>query len=296
MTVLPALLAAVAVYLLVSAAFVLRAEPRPRRRRAPKPSSRVSLETRLRQSGVSLSPGRYRATVFGSVFGAGLVLYVLAGNVPLAVLTAAAVGFGPRAFYRRRREQLLSARVAAWPEAIRDVLTHVAVDQTLHRALVELGRSGPVPLRPVWQSYARNAAVLDVPAALAQVRIELADPVSDQVLEALEAAHDRGTTVVVAVLRSLAEHVTRDIQLREQIITGQAEVRSQAVVAMVLPFAVLAFLVSSSPEFAAFYATSGGWFVIGLGAAMAVGGWKLITTLGRFPAEPRVLRRRGEVL
>jgi len=216
------------------------------------------------------------------------------GSVPLAVLPAAAVGVAPRSFYRRRRERLLAERVAAWPEAIRDVLTHLSVDQTLHRALIELGRSGPAPLRAAWRSYTVNAAVLDIPVALAQVRADLADPVSDHVLEALEAAHDRGTTVVVAVLRSLADHVTRDVQLREQIITGQAETRSQAVVAVVLPFIVLAFLVSSSDEFAEFYAQPGGWIVVGLGTVMAVGGWKLITTLGRLPTEPRVLIRRSQ--
>jgi tight adherence protein B len=294
MTILPALLAAAATYLFVSGLARGR-EPSARRRvRRPKASSRASLETRLRQAGVSLSPARYRATVLGSAVATWLVVDAVTGSVPLSVLPAVAVGFGPRAFYRRRRERLLAERVAAWPEAIRDVLTHLSVEQTLHRALSELGRSGPAPLRPVWRSYEANAAVLDVPAALAQVRADLADPVSDHVLEALEAAHDRGTTVVVAVLRSLADHVTRDAQLREQIITSQAETRSQAVVAMVLPFVVLAFLVSSSEEFAGFYSTSGGWIVIGLGAAMAFGGWKLISTLGRIPSEPRVLTRRGE--
>jgi len=294
MTIFPALIAAAAVYLIVAGITAFRNPAKARRVRVAKPSTKVPLETRLRQAGVSLTPSRYRITVVATIVGTWLIVYAITGSVPLAVLPAAIVGFAPRSFYRRRRERLLAERVAAWPEAIRDVLTHLAVDQTLHRALIELGRSGPAPLRPVWRSYAVNAAVLDVPAALAQVRADLADPVSDHVLEALEAAHDRGTTVVVAVLRSLADHVTRDVQLREQIITGQAETRSQAVVAMVLPFIVLAFLVTSSDDFGDFYSSTGGWIVIGLGTAMAVGGWKLISVLGRLPTEPRVLSRRGE--
>lgn len=291
--ILPGLFAAAATYVLVSGVFARRAPARPARPVRARPG-RVSLEVRLRQAGVSTSPTRYRVTVFASMVAVGLVVFAVTGNIPLTLLGAVTVGSVPRGFYRRRRERLLAERIAAWPEAIRDVLTHLAVDQTLHRALVELGRSGPEPLRAAWRSYTVNAAVLDVPAALAQVRVEFADPVSDRVLEALEAAHDRGSTVVTEVLRSLAEHVTRDVQLREQIITGQAETRSQGVVAMVMPFVVLAFLVSSSAEFAAFYATPGGWIVIGLGAVMALGGWKMIATLGRVPVEPRVLIRRGE--
>ena len=156
--------------------------------------------------------------------------------------------------------------MAAWPEAIRDVLAHITVGSTLHAALVQLGRSGPEPLRPVWRRYARNAAVLEVSAALEQVRDELADPVSDRVIEAFMAAHERGQSVVVDVLRTLADDVTKDLQLAEQIITGQTEVRAQAVVAAMLPFVVLLLLVSSNDGFRDFYRTGAGFVVICIGA------------------------------
>ena len=86
----------------------------------------------------------------------------------------------------------------------------------------------------MWRRYALNAPVLEVSAALEQARDELADPVSDRVIEAFAAAHERGQSVVVDVLRTLADDVTKDLQLAEQIITGQTEVRAQAVVAVVL--------------------------------------------------------------
>ena len=56
-----------------------------------------------------------------------------------------------------------------------------------------------------------------------------------------------------------------------------------------LPFAVLVFLVASNENFRSFYRTSAGWVVVSIGVAMAVGGWKLIATLGRIPTEERVL-------
>ena len=91
------------------------------------------------------------------------------------------------------------------------------------------------------------------------------------------------------MLRTLADDVTKDLQLAEQIITGQTEVRAQAVVAAVLPFVVLAMLVSSNDGFRAFYRTTAGFVVICIGAAMAFVGWKLINAIGRLPEEPRVL-------
>ena len=99
-----------------------------------------------------------------------IVAYAATATVPLALVPTVVVGAAPRAFYRRRHDKMLAARVAAWPEAIRDVLTHLGVDNTLHRALVQLGDSGPAPLRPVWQRYARNASVLDTPDGIGDMR------------------------------------------------------------------------------------------------------------------------------
>lgn len=282
-----AFLAAIAAFSLVNGltrpASAQHRRPRVSRRRRP------DLEVRLRQAGVSLSPSRYRATVAGSVAAVFVVAYAMTGTLALAVVPAAVVGFAPRAYYRRRQHKELAARMAAWPEAIRDVLSNITVGSTLHGSLVRLGRSGPEPLRPVWRRYALNASVLEVPAALEQVREELADPVSDRVIEAFAAAHERGQSVVVDVLATLADDVTKDLQLTDQIVTGQTEVRAQAVVAAVLPFVVLALLVSTNNGFRDFYRTTAGFVVILIGSGMAFVGWKLINAIGRLPADPRVL-------
>jgi tight adherence protein B len=292
MTLLAAFLAAASAFLLVQAV-ANRNTPRRHRIRAQHRQARAPLAVRMQQAGIDISPARYRLTVAAAMAATFVVAYGVTSTVSVALAPAIAVGWAPGAFYRRRRDRRLAARVAAWPEAIRDVLSHLAVDATLHRALVQLGETGPVALRPVWASYARNAQVLEVPAALAQVRAELADPVSDHVIEAFEAAHDRGAKVAVEVLESLAEQVTRDLALVEEVITGQAEIRAEAVFAVVLPFVMLGFLVASNDAFARFYSRPIGWIVIAVGAAMAAGGWKLINTLGRIPTEPRLLARRS---
>jgi len=287
---LAALLAGIAAYLVVVGIMDAR---RPRPARAVEPAmAKATLEERLRQAGASITPARYRATIAGSVVGTFVVIYGLTGTPPLAIPPAIAIGLAPRSFYRRRYTAAMTARVAAWPEAIRDVLAHLGVGHTLHRSLCLLGSTGPEPLRPVWARFERNAAALDVSTALALTQDELADPVSDRVIEAFVAANERGQSVIIEILRSMADNVSRDVQTAEQIVTNQMEVKSQAVVAVILPFLVLGFLVISNNAYRDFYRSPGGWMVIALGAAMAFGGWKLITVLGRIHGEPRVLTRQ----
>jgi tight adherence protein B len=287
-----ALLAAVAAYALATALLDWR-RPRPARARRTRRTGPSRLQQRLDQSGAGISASRYRLTVVGTMLGVAFVIYAATGTASLAVPPAIAIGVAPRIYFQRRHAQGLAERRAAWPEAIRDVLASLGAGHTLHRSLCMLGDSGPQPLRPTWRRYERNSAALDVGAALEIARSELDDPVADRVIEAFTAAHEHGRDVIVAVLRSLADNTTKDLQLVEQITTGQTEVRSQAVVAVILPFGVLAFLVAANESYRSFYQTTGGWFVVSVGVLMAVGGWKLITALGRIPVEPRVLVRGG---
>lgn len=292
MRLLVALLAAVAAYALVTGIVDWRRPPAPRARRV-RPQRRSNLQQRLDQAGAGISAARYRLTVVATVCGVAFVIYAATGTASLAVPPAVAIGLAPKLFFQRRQAKVLAARRGAWPEAIRDVLAHLSAGQTLHRSLCLLGESGPLALRPTWQRYERNSAALDVTTALELARAELADPVSDRVIEAFAAAHEHGRDVIMSVLRSLADNVTRDLQLLEQIATGQTEMRSQAVIAVILPFAVLAFLVAANDGYRSFYQTTGGWIVVTIGVGMAAGGWKLITLLGRIPAEERVLTRPG---
>jgi tight adherence protein B len=287
-----ALLGAVAAYCLVTAVFDSH-RPRPQRvvpLRVRRPSA---LQQRLDQLGAGVSAVRYRTTVVGSVAASALIVYAATGSVALAVPPAVAVGLAPKLYFERRHAKLLAERRAAWPEAIRDVLARLAVGETLHRSMCLLGRAGPLPLRDPWRRYEWNSAALDVATALEIARDELADPVADRVIEAFAAANEHGRDVIVSVLRSLADNVSRDVQVAEQVTTSQTEIRSQAAVAVVLPFLVLGFLVAANDGYHSFYQSTGGWIVVAIGVLMAVGGWKLITVLGRIPVEPRVLDTSG---
>lgn len=164
---------------------------------------------------------------------------------------------------------------------------------SLHRGLVELGRTGPEPLRAAWQRYERLTAALDHRAALQAVQAELADPVSDRVITVLLVAHEQGSGVVLDVLRELADATAKDVRLHDEIETAQLERRIEARAAVVLPFGVLVLLCSSSPPYRDFYSSGAGLMVIFVGSAMALAGMAVISRLGRLPVEHRVLVGQG---
>ena len=195
----------------------------------------------------------------------------------------------PRVVFARRRQVLVRARLSAWPDALRDLITHLRSSLSMHASLCELGRTGPPSLRPYFTRYAGLAGALDQRTALEVVREELADPLSDRAIEVLLVAFDQGSSVVIDILDDLAASSAEDLRLLDEIDTLQLETKLEARGAAVLPFAVLAVLCLFTPGYRSFYATSAGWVVVMLGALMSVGGLALISRLGRVPAEERIL-------
>ncbi|MEW6474324.1 MAG: hypothetical protein AB1679_18890 [Actinomycetota bacterium] len=297
MRLLAGLCAAIFAYLLVGVltghaprSLPHRLTSNPRRTRA---RGRVPLSTWLDQAGASVSPAQFVGVSVGVAICAFIVVWAVSGAASVALVPAAVAGSLPRAWYARQRARVVQERVAAWPEALRDLVAHLEVPMALHGSLVELGHSGPEPLRPTWRRYATLTAALDARAALEALREQLADPVSDRIFEVLLVAHEQGASVAIDALRDLAASTTADLRLAEQIETAQLEHKIEARACVVLPFVVLVLLCSSSPPYREFYASPGGWLVIATGAVMSLGGTVIIDRLGRLPAEERVLAGRG---
>ncbi len=285
MTLLAALSGGVFVYLLVG--FLTDNPPRSlTRQRRRRSSRRLSW---LNQADLAVTPRQFVAVSAAAAIVTFLVVWALSGALPVALVPALAVGCLPRLCFARQAQRGAEARVSAWPDALRDLVAHLEAPMSLHRGLVELGRSGPEPLRAAWRRYARLTGALDHRTALNAVKSELADPVSDRVVEVLQVAHAQGASVVIDVLRDLADATGKDIRLREEIETAHLERRIEARAAVVLPFAVLVLLCSTSEPYRDFYSSVGGLVVIVLGSVMAIGGMTLIRRLGRLPVEARVL-------
>lgn len=256
-----------------------------RRRRVPT----RRFQSWLYQAGTGVSPAQFLAVSGGGALLTFLVVWALAGAAPVAFVPAVAVATIPKSWFARQRAQRQRERLAAWPDTLRDLLAHLESSMPLHTALVELGHSGPEPLRPTWRRYGLLASALDHRAALEAIRSELADPVSDRVIEVVLVAHEQGSAVVLDLLRDLADSTTDDIRLVDAIETAQLETRIEARAVAVLPFVVLVMLTSRSPDYREFYSSALGVAVIVVGAVMTLLGSLAIQRLGRVRGETRVL-------
>ena len=291
MRLLAGLAAAVLAYLVVGAALGVRPQLLPSSR-----SRRNRAERRrewLHQAGTGVAPAQF---VVASLLGgavAGLVVWLVARVLPLTLLAAGVTALWPRAYYARRRRRITAERMAAWPDALRDLIAHLRAPLSVHAALLELGRTGPLPLRPSFARYGALSAALDHLRALEVVREELADPLSDRIIEIILVAFDQGSAVVIDILGDLATATGADLRLHEEIETAQLETRLEAWGAAVLPFAVLALLCATSRDYRAFYAAPAGWIVVAVGGAMSVAGLVAINRLGRIPSEERILAGGG---
>lgn len=243
----------------------------------------------LNQAGVAVSPAQFVAASLGAGLAVATLVAAFTGVGAIGLAAGLAVGFLPRSVFSRRGRSARADRLAAWPDALRDVVAHLRASMTIHASLTELGRTGPPPLRPSFDRYERLAEALDHKSALEVVREELADPLSDRIIEIMLVAYDQGTTVIVEILEDLAASTTRDLNLLEEVETAQLETRLEARGAAVLPLVVLGLLCASTPGYRAFYSTAAGWLVIGFGCLMSLVGLIVIGRLGQAPTESRIL-------
>lgn len=291
MRLLAALSAAVTAYLVLGAA--LGVHPRWLSRSEHRRDGSQRRREWLHQAGSGVGPAQFVAASVTGGLTAGVVVWAVSRVLPLALVGGAVTMLWPRAHYARRRRRLAHDRLAAWPDALRDLIAHLRAPLSVHASLVELGRTGPVPLRPHFARYATLSAALDHRKALEVVREELADPLSDRIIEIVLVAMDQGSGVVVDVLGDLAEATAADLRLHEEIETAQLETRLEARGAAVLPFAVLLLLCATSPDYRAFYSTPAGWVVVVIGGALCLVGLVSISRLGRIPPEERILAGGG---
>ncbi len=255
----------------------------------PRRAVRARVQVWLNRAGLGLTVERFALASGLLAAASGLAVWVATAAPGLALVAGMIAAGGPAAVHDRRARSWTRAGVEAWPDALRDLATNLRAPMSLHDALIELTICGPERLRPVFGRYQAVSATLDPAAALEMIREDLADPVSDRIIEILLVALEQGSAVVVDILLDLAESTGADLRLLTDLETAQLETRVEARVAAVLPFAVLGLLIGRSPEYRAFYATGFGTMVIVAGGALVLVGLRIIARLGGTMAEERVL-------
>lgn len=266
--------------------------------RTPRPRRGPTRQEWLVQAGATVTAAQLRAVTILSGLGVGAAALLVTHTFVVAVLPAVAVAAFPWTYFARQRALRARTRIAAWPDAIRAVLAALEANAGLHQALGHLSTTGPEALRPVFSRYAAVATAVDQKAALEVVRAEMADPVTDSIVEVLSQAMDRGPGVAISVLRDLAEDVAADLQTLERIDTLSLEQRLNARAAFVLPYAVLVLLCLRAGPYRDFYRSAAGLAVAILGGLLSTAGLSIVTRLARLPEPERLFtgtRRLGSI-
>lgn len=247
----------------------------------------------LNQAGVDVTPIQFVLVSLSAATMIAAVVFGVTGVAPLGAVAGGLTLLMPRSAYAKRRRELTKSRLGAWPDALRDISAHLRSAMSVHASLCEVGRSGPEPLRPYFSRYAGLAVALDYKSALEVVREDLADPMSDRIVEVLLLAFDQGSSVVIDVLDELAMSSTLDLRLLEEVETAQLETKLEARGATLMPFAVLGLLCATTDGYRDFYASSAGWLVVSIGGLLAGLGLLVISRLGQIPSEERILAGGG---
>ena len=201
---------------------------------------------------------------------------LLAGYLPVAMLAGRA---------RRRQRELAEV----WPEAVDNLASAVRAGMSLPEALTQLGRRGPEPLREPFVAFGVDYQVTGrFTDSLDRLKVRLADPVGDRVVEGLRIAREVGGGELGSLLRNLSGFLREDARTRSELESRQAWTVNGARLAVAAPWLVL-LLLCFQREVIARYASPSGVAVLAVGAGLCLVAYRAMVRIGRLPEERRVL-------
>ncbi len=227
-------------------------------------------------------------------FVVALLFVVVTQSVIVAIALGVLSALVPLFVERRRLAREKVERNEAWPDAIRQIASNLRAPMSVHASLVDLAETGPNQLKPAFETYTVLSRRLDSAQALDMVRRDLADPVSDRVIEILILSLEQGSAVTIDVLTELASSVTEDLRLNETIRTMMLDVRIDAAAIAILPFGLLLATLWRIPEWREFYGTLFGQLLLLACMIWTTTGVMTILMIIRVKPEPRVLMVDGE--
>lgn len=220
-----------------------------------------------------------------AVVGASTVWLVTAIPV-LAVIAALAAATAPIAFLRSRKLRLLKARRQLWPDVCDLLIASIRVGLSLPDAVASLADSAPSMVRPAFVIFGRDLrATGRFESSVDRLKLTLADPIADRIIESLKMARQVGGTELTGVLRALSSSVRADAALRGEVEARQSWIRGAAVLGVVAPWVIL-LLLAMRPEGSQAYGSPEGVLVICGGAVVSVIAFRVMVRIGRLP-EPR---------
>lgn len=255
------------------------------------PSRRRRIEEMLAQAGLhAVRPAGLlvsSATIAGC---AALVMLALSRTVTIAVAFGVIAGYGPWAAVRQRWRHRQHELRELWPDVVDNLASAVRAGMSLPEALSQLGSRGPAALAPPFRQFGEDyRATGRFGACLDRLKIALADPTGDRIVESLRLARDVGGSELGRLLRTLSAFLREDARTRAELESRQSWTINAARLAVAAPWLTLALL-SLRPEAVRAYNSTGGLLVLAGGGGLCLLAYRVMVRIARLPREERVLR------
>jgi tight adherence protein B len=203
-----------------------------------------------------------------------------------ALLGAALVPMLVAARASRRR----AANRAVWPDVVDHLVASVRAGMSLPDSVSALAALGPAATRAAFAEfeadYRRNG---NFSLCLDRLKIALADPIADRILETLRMAREVGGSDVTAVLRGLAGYLREDAALRAEVVARQSWIRNAARLGVAAPWLLLLVLASRHETLVAYESVAGSLLIV-VGVVVTLVAYRAMIALGRLPEERRWFR------
>lgn len=218
-----------------------------------------------------------------------VLVYMLSTAVPVALCFAVFAAVLPWGILRwqhiRRRRQLTEV----WPDVVDHLRSAVRSGLSLGEGLIELGRSGPEPVRGHFEAFGSDwRAAIPMDSALERLKLRLADPVGDRIVLALRMTRELGGTDLGRLLDTLSDVLRQNARTRSELEARQSWTITGAKLAVAGPWAVV-LLLSARPEAAEAYRSTAGMVILGVGLVVSMVCYQLMLRIGALPVEERVL-------
>lgn len=270
--------------LLIWSAFAL---PRSAEPAEPTPGR---LRRRLDDAGMAeVAPTSFLAVCLAAAALSFVVVLVVSTTVPIALCFAVMAGYLPFAVLAGRTRRRLREFAEVWPEAIDNLASAVRAGLSLPDALAGLALRGPEPLRPAFDAFALDYQVTGrFGDCLDRLKVRLADPVGDRVVEGLRVAREVGGGELGRLLRNLSGYLRDDLHTRSELESRQSWAVNGARLAVAAPWVTL-LLMSFQGDVVRRYQSPTGVVILAFGAGLCAVAYAVMMRIGRLPTERRIL-------
>ena len=219
-----------------------------------------------------------------------LVMALISHSVTIAAAFGLLAGYAPVALVRYRLGRRRAELRDLWPDVVDNLASAVRAGLSLPEALAQVGVRGPEQLRPAFERFGQDyRATGRFADCLDRLKVSLADPVADRIVESLRMAREVGGSDLGRLLRTLSTFLREDACTRAELETRQGWTVNGARLAIAAPWIVLALL-SLNPESVAAYDSRAGALVLAVGGAVCLVAYRVMLRIGRLPDQERVLR------